>query len=367
MSDWREPITDRTLQDVKNVDVGSLEYQKGALNADDLNRIEGNFAYLEEKLRGDAIFIPHIFRNYEETVLEYVEKKEMILPDGYTQVEYIQSSGTQHIDWGFKPTQNTKVELDIEFLGSVGENIAGVRNTTSDTTNRFGLITFGSASKMGAFFRDSSIQGIPFDNKRHKYVLSKPGLTIDGTIYAFSNSGTFLCSYNFLLCAWNNGSDGVSANKSKVYGGKAWENGTLIRDSIPCKNSSGTVGLYDLVSSKFYTNAGSGIFAAGAEIEKTEPETSYELVEIKTIYTDWQEHNLPWLSEINRIRANYNALVRLFLVGLGLPVLAESNYLDWQEVNDWERIADVGKEMFENMEKEYRYCGIEVCGGERLL
>ena len=31
-----------------------------------------------------------------------------------------------------------------------------------------------------------------------------------------------------------------------------------------------------------------------------------------TTYTDWQEENLPWLSEINRIRANYTALVRLF-------------------------------------------------------
>lgn len=89
--------------------------------------------------------------------------------------------------------------------------------------------------------------------------------------------------------------------------------------------------------------------------------------EIKTTYIDWQEQNLPWLSEINRIRANYNALVRLFLIGLGLPILMESNYLDWQEVNDWERIADIGKTMLENMEQEYRYCGMEQSGGDRLL
>lgn len=86
-----------------------------------------------------------------------------------------------------------------------------------------------------------------------------------------------------------------------------------------------------------------------------------------TTYTDWQEQNLPWLSEINRIRANYTALVRLFLVGFGLPVFPESLYLDWQEVNDWERVAAVGKEMTENMKQEYIPCGTINSGGERLL
>lgn len=99
----------------------------------------------------------------------------------------------------------------------------------------------------------------------------------------------------------------------------------------------------------------------------TETTVAADGTETKTTYTDWQEQNLPWLSEINRIRANYNALVRLFLVGLGLPVLTESNFLDWQEVNDWERIADAGKTMLGNMEQEYRYCGMEQSGGERLL
>lgn len=86
-----------------------------------------------------------------------------------------------------------------------------------------------------------------------------------------------------------------------------------------------------------------------------------------TTYTDWQEQNLPWLSEINRIRANYTALVRLFLVGLDLPVFAESDYLDWQEVNDWERVADISKKMYEKMKAEYIFCGTTDSGGARLL
>lgn len=84
-------------------------------------------------------------------------------------------------------------------------------------------------------------------------------------------------------------------------------------------------------------------------------------------YTDWQEENIPWLSEISRIRANYNALVRLFLYGLDLPLSKSSNYLAYTEVNDWERIAGTGKTMYENMVQEYYLCGTVNSGGDRLI
>ena len=33
------------------------------------------------------------------------------VPEGYTQLEYIESSKTQYIDTGFKPNQDTKAEI----------------------------------------------------------------------------------------------------------------------------------------------------------------------------------------------------------------------------------------------------------------
>ena len=38
----------------------------------------------------------------------------MALPSGYTQYEYIESSGTQYIDTGFKPNQNTRTVIDFQ-------------------------------------------------------------------------------------------------------------------------------------------------------------------------------------------------------------------------------------------------------------
>ena len=189
----------------------------------------------------------------------------LALPAGFTKLAYIQSSGTQYVDTLFNPTQNTKLVLDMAFLGSAGTNVAGVRNNSSDTTNRFGIISFGSTSKLGAFFRDSSIQAVTLDNNRHLCDLSKDGIVFDGTSYGGANTGSFTCTYSLTLFAWNNGADGVTCNLCKVYSCQIYDNGTLVRDFVPCINASGEVGLYDLVGKQFYGNAGTGVFT-GSEV-----------------------------------------------------------------------------------------------------
>ena len=194
-----------------------------------------------------------------------IHTSPVALPSGFTKLEYIQSSGTQYVDTGFKPNQNTEIQLDVAFLGSVGSNIAGVRNSNSDATNRFGIITFSSASKIGAFFRDSAIQAISFDANRHSYKLKKSGLELDGTSYGSANGGSFSCTYNIALFGWNNGSDGIAATSSRVYACKIYDNGTLVRDYIPCQKPDGTIGLWDDVNSVFYGNAGTGTFT-GSEV-----------------------------------------------------------------------------------------------------
>ena len=40
----------------------------------------------------------------------------MSLPSGYTRLEYIKSSGTQYINTGFNPNQNTRVVVDAKPL-----------------------------------------------------------------------------------------------------------------------------------------------------------------------------------------------------------------------------------------------------------
>lgn len=364
---WITPIFDRTVADTVTArqNQANENGNKGALNFHDLNRIEGNFRYLEEHLKADGVFIPRNFRNYTETTYQMVEKKK--LPDGYTQVEYIESTGTQYIDTEIEPNQDTKVVIDALYTQDSNASFL-FGSDAGSATKSFG---FGAANgnlriaynNVSTYFAN----GLSFANKIH-VVVDKNVATINNQYSVSGTYATFEPNYSVWLFGNNRqgtlygGKDGT-----RIYSCEIYDNDTIVRDFVPCIKGEGTdsvAGLYDLVNGVFYTNAGTGVFSIGNTVQ---PEIVYEMQETKTTYTDWQEQNLPWLSEINRIRANYNALVRLFLVGMGLPVLAESNFLNWQEVNDWERIADIGKTMLENMEQEYRYCGMENSGGDRLL
>ena len=51
----------------------------------------------------------------------------MSLPAGYTQVLYIESSGTQYIDTGFTANQDTRVVLDFAMSDESAQGIFGSR------------------------------------------------------------------------------------------------------------------------------------------------------------------------------------------------------------------------------------------------
>lgn len=252
-------IYDRTAADVeralalaKKAEAGTLtdtektEWlagMKGCYNASDLNRVESAVKLLAATLTSAG---------YPVEVTPVLKGNSRV-PSGYTQLEYIESTGTQYIDTGFKPNQETKMSLNMAFLGAAGENVAGTRNSSNDTTNRFGIVTFGSSSKIGAMFRGTATQGIPVDTATHSYALSKSGLTVDGVSYGGADSGTFACTYPIILFGWNNGANGIVTNKSRISSCDIYAGGALARRFVPCKNPEGTVGLYDLVGGEFYT------------------------------------------------------------------------------------------------------------------
>lgn len=63
-----------------------------------------------------------------------------------------------------------------------------------------------------------------------------------------------------------------------MYSCKIYDNETLVRDFVPCKNATGAVGLYDTVEGQFYANAGTGTFTAGPEIPAPEAPTALQTV-----------------------------------------------------------------------------------------
>lgn len=198
----------------------------------------------------------------------------MALPSGYTQLEYIRSSGTQYIDTGFTPNQNTRVVFDGFISAESGRSAYAFGVRTSGWSNALAAgATSGGVWQCG--YANSS-------NSSSVAVGARCVVDVDRGLFKVSQNGTVLYENNFgstsftapgniyLFTLNNNGSIYNSAS-GQIYSFKIYDNGNLVRDFVPAKrNSDGVAGLYDTANGVFYTNAGSGTFTYPGYVEPVE-------------------------------------------------------------------------------------------------
>ena len=194
----------------------------------------------------------------------YTTPTAVPLPAGYTQVEYLKSTGTQYINVGFKPNQDTRIVLDVNSpLVSGPVWLFGARTAADSKTYNF----LCQSSKYRSDYNDNSSTSLTINPSGRFEIDKDKNITkINGSTASTIPYGAFQCEYSLYLFSNNNaGATGAGASIS-IYSCKIYDNGTLIRNMVPVKNSSGTLGMYDIVNGVFYTNAGTGTFVAGAEI-----------------------------------------------------------------------------------------------------
>lgn len=196
---------------------------------------------------------------------EMVEDEDtMLLPDGYEQLEYIQSSGTQWIDTTYKPSNNTSVKMDIQITGMSGQNFSpfGVRSTNSQTdANAYMLVILNrtDVSVRSDYFGDSKSSVTTKALERTVIERKKNVLTAwDVTITNATNTG--ISGLPMYLFAANNVSTSDFHVSARLYSCLIYENETLVRNFVPVKSDTGALGLYDLVNRVFYGNSGTGTF-----------------------------------------------------------------------------------------------------------
>lgn len=291
------------------------------------------------------------------------------LPDGYTQVEYIESSGTQYIDTGVKPNGNSRVVLSGYNLSASSKWVFGSWHNWY--TNEFGF-NFEEGSSAANGFRygatSAGVSGVP---------LGAFYLDHNGTTYAINNTkGTmtaqqFTSSYSMYLFRFNaagNASSGYFVGR--IYFCQIYDNGTLIRDFVPCKNSGGVFGLYDILNDVFYQNAGSGTFAAGNEVASPSVAAVPIAVAVDEAEYDphtWYESDWPTPETMTLYLLNV-AAIRSVLAVLKSTPKAPVDAVGFmaQDANDIETILlDVYAQLL-IMPTTFVACGEALCGGENL-
>ena len=193
------------------------------------------------------------------------------LPQGYTEVEYIEDSGSQYIDTGvYLDTSNFEVGCEVInshcFWGYCHQDSAngtwlGIESTTSHQTAFYGKFISSDINNISSFL--SSVE--------NTIVYTQSGVTVNGSV--LSKSLTM-------------GSDNI-ANKSLVFFGRydfninniEWRtnskfksfyvknNGTLVRDFVPAKrDSDDKYGMYDLITDTFYLSPNNVDFSGGSPV-----------------------------------------------------------------------------------------------------
>lgn len=185
------------------------------------------------------------------------------LPSGYTELAYIQSSGTQYIDTGFKPNNNTRVVMELLYTGSESiSNEFGAWNSSNNAS--FICLTTGK-NNLYPFYGNTSKQVSANRTVRHTVDMDKNVVKMNGTTMITFNQMSFQCIYPMFLCCFNNAGVTTNMTSMRIYSCQIYDNDALVRDFVPCINASGKVGLYDLVGKQFYGNAGTGVFT-GSEV-----------------------------------------------------------------------------------------------------
>ena len=187
---------------------------------------------------------------------------EVGLPEGYLQLSYIQGSGTQYIDTGFKPNNNTRVVMDVESVADGTFAFFGTRDT--ETTNAYILWQLSDTSIRSDYGANQVQQMV--DSTENRVVIDKHEAScMYGSISIENELSTFSCANNLLLFTTSTGGT-VDERKAsaKLYSCKIYDDDLLTRNFVPVKNDSDQVGLYDLIEEKFYANAGTGAFTGAS-------------------------------------------------------------------------------------------------------
>lgn len=181
------------------------------------------------------------------------------LPDEYTELEYLESTGTQYIDTGIYVHSSDVVKCKFEVLSSTSSMADAIYGCYSSAIKNFFVLLMRSPSNARVGTSSNQASSTNYElNKVYDTTLTNGTYIENGTTYTFTPSADFTQPVTFWVMSRNQ-ANGVPIS-AKVYSFEI--EGKF--NGIPCRrNSDNALGLYDIVSRTFFENAGTGSFIAG--------------------------------------------------------------------------------------------------------
>lgn len=201
------------------------------------------------------------------------------LPDGYQQLEYIESTGTQYIDTGISSANVTQCKVNTKFkFGTISSSryVLGTLDRDAAVTkdSAFGCLisyTDGKNWCNNYAFTASATQMDRIEittDTEYEYELAYANQVssckLNDTVRSYNNDSATKSLNGSMYIFAGNDTGSVGKFIGKIYYFRMELNNSLVANMVPCRrNSDNELGMYDTVSGQFFTNAGTGDFVAG--------------------------------------------------------------------------------------------------------
>jgi hypothetical protein len=196
------------------------------------------------------------------------------VPDGYTQLKYLESTGTQWIKTDISPSLELKLQVRGQRTVTTGySSLAGCYSPIIYIPANNGAYATRFYNRFG------TTSEVNIDNPIPLGTFEPPLITVDKTSAVFeadgfgaktlalgaTDLGTVHANTRISFFGrYSGSSDSCTKTSGRIYRAKIWDNGTLVGEYIPAmRNSDEVLGMYDIVGNTFYTNAGTGVFIGG--------------------------------------------------------------------------------------------------------
>ena len=184
------------------------------------------------------------------------------LPDDFTPVNFLQSSGSQYIDTGRKLTQDSDITIDFRIVGEINRNAGIFGSRESASKNNLGLFQNRNPVVLSGDFSEYPKYRFTTGSSlnRTKIRMNKAGVWVnDIAKRVWSDVANFETPTNGLI--FDVGNNNWTGNKAimRLYG---YTDGDAQR-LIPCLDADGIPCMFDFVSRNSFYNAGTGSFTWG--------------------------------------------------------------------------------------------------------
>lgn len=210
-----------------------------------------------------------ISSNYEDEN-NYISRREIHLPNGYKQVKYLESTGTQYIlaDYYIDSTDVLYCKFSVtnindrSWIYCVNNNSgSGYPGICLSIHNGYFSGRFGNMNWFTSTCKADK-------DMIYNSIVSYKNFNINGVDYSIPDSlgESWEKMKNKLGIFCYNSEKVYYTSSSKLYSLQIKNSGQITLDLIPCLNENNVAGMYDIVNDVFYINQGTGDFITGPEI-----------------------------------------------------------------------------------------------------